>query len=119
MNYGSLFKSDINGLDLLSASLPLIPKKWLTFYTIKQEHVGKPWVIAQVVYNDYRLWWALMKANNLRIGMITRDSFRVTNNPYTDNIITDFSLGREIGIPSMDDINNYIATINNANSTGK
>lgn len=113
MKYGDLFKSDINGIDLVSASIPFEVKKWLTFYTIKQEHVGKPWVVAQAVYGDYRLWWVLMKANNLRIGFITRDTFRVRgNNRYSDNIVTDFSLGKVVGIPSIDDVNNYISKVN-------
>lgn len=113
MKYGDLFKSDTNGIDLLSASAPFKVTKWITQYTIKQEHVGKPWIIAQAIYGDYRLWWALMKANNLRIGYVTRDTFRVRdNNHYSDNIVTDFYLGRVIGIPSIDDVNNYISSVN-------
>lgn len=113
MKYGDLFKTDINGVDFLSASKPFTVTKWLTFYTIRQEHVGRPWVVAEAVYGDYRLWWALMKANNLRIGFVTRDTFRIrNNNHYSDNIVTDFSLGAVIGIPSINDINQYVSSLN-------
>jgi len=111
MTYGELFKSDSNGLDLLSARDAFT---YTSFNTIKipQMLVGKPWVIAQVQYGDFRLWWAIVKANNIRVPMIMRDSFRVSaNNSYTNNIITDFYLGRDIILPSIVDINTYIDKI--------
>jgi hypothetical protein len=108
MNYGDLFISDKEGLDLLSA-----PDEFelssLNVITITHELVGKPWVIAQLQYSDFRLWWAIAKANNVRIPMIMRDTFRIrTGKPNVDNIITDLYLGRVIVIPSLRDINNYV-----------
>lgn len=110
MTYGELFKSDKEGLDLLSANKPFEVTKFKTI-TIAGMFVGKPWVIAQVEYNDFRLWWAIAKANNIRTPMILRDSFRVTNNKYTDNIITDFYLNRQIIIPAISDVLDYINQI--------
>jgi hypothetical protein len=111
MNYGDIFVSDSQGLDFLSA-----PDKFdiqhSKIYSITQQFVGKPWVIAQVEYSDFSLWWAIAKANNVRIPMIMRDTFRVREGkPNVDNIITDFYLGRKIIIPSLTDINKYIEKI--------
>lgn len=108
MNYGDIFKSDSNGLDFLSAT----DKFEINGYkvtSIPQNMVGKPWVMAEVEYGDFRLWWAIMKANGLRIPMIQRDTFRVREGkPNTDNIITDFYVGRRIILPSINDINAYV-----------
>jgi len=111
MTYGDLFASDSNGLDFLSA-----PDKFnissVKTLVITQQIVGKPWVIAQLEYSDFRLWWAIAKANNVRIPMIMRDTFRVREGkPNVDNIITDLYLGRKIIIPSINDINSYIQQI--------
>lgn len=114
MKYGELFKSDKNGLDFLSAREPFTFTSAVTI-KIPMMFVGKPWVIAQVQYGDFRLWWAIAKANGIRTPMIMRDSFRASeNNSYTDNLITDFYLGRAIIIPSMADVNNYINKIKGA-----
>lgn len=111
MNYGDLFTSDKEGLDLLSSpdSFQITSSKVIT---ITQELVGKPWVIAQLHYSNFRLWWAIAKANNARIPMVLRDTFRIRDGkPNVDNIITDFYLGRKIILPSLSDINNYIIKI--------
>ncbi len=108
MNYGDLFLSDKEGLDLLSAPYPLETTSGTTL-TITHQLVGKPWVISQLQYSDMRYWWAIAKANNVRIPMIMRDTFRIrTGKPNVDNIITDLYLGRVIVIPSLRDINNYV-----------
>lgn len=111
MNYGDLFLSDKEGLDLLSA-----PDKFelssLNVITITHALVGKPWVIAQLQYSDFRLWWAIAKANNVRIPMVMRDTFRIRQGkPNVDNIITDLYLGRRIVIPSLTDINEYVIKV--------
>jgi len=114
MNYGDLFISDTNGLDLLSAPDEFYISVIKTL-TITHQLVGKPWVIAQLEYSDFRLWWAIAKVNNVRIPMVMRDTFRVREGkPNVDNIITDFYLGRKIIIPSINDINNYIEKIGKA-----
>lgn len=112
MNYGDLFKSDSAGLDLLSASSE-IPLNTFSYMTITEQLVGKPWVIAELQYSNFKLWWAIAKANKVRVPMIMRDTFRIrSGKPNVDNIITDFYLGRVIIIPSIQDINEYISTLN-------
>jgi hypothetical protein len=111
MNYGDIFTSDANGIDFLSATDAFKITSY-KIYTISLNIVGKPWVIAQLEYSDFRLWWAIAKANGVRIPMVMRDTFRVrVGKPNVDNIITDFYLGRKIIIPSLNDINNYIGQI--------
>lgn len=111
MNYGNIFIFGNGSLDLLSApdTLNISSAKVLT---ITQELVGKPWVIAQLQYSDFRLWWAIVKANNVRIPMVMRDTFRIRQGkPNVDNIITDLYLGRRIVIPSISDINEYVMKV--------
>ena len=111
MNYGDLFTSDSSGLDLLSApdTFKITSSK---IYTINQQTVGKPWVIAQLEYSDFRLWWAIAKVNNARICMVMRDTFRIREGkPAVDNIITDFYLGKQIIVPSLRDVLEYSKTI--------
>lgn len=111
MNYGDLFVYDKEGLDLLS-SPDTFELRSLNVLTITQQLVGKPWVIAQIQYSDFRLWWAIAKANNVRIPMVMRDTFRIRQGkPNVDNIITDLYLGRRIVIPSISDINEYILKV--------
>lgn len=108
MNYGDLFLFDNGSLDLLSAPDTLEVSS-TDMLTITHALVGKPWVIAQLQYSDFRLWWAIAKANNVRIPMVMRDTFRVRQGkPNVDNIITDLYLGRRIVIPSISDINEYV-----------
>jgi len=107
MTYGDLFLFDNGSLDLLSAPDEMKLSSANTL-TITQELVGKPWIIAQLQYSDFRLWWAIVKANNVRIPMVMRDTFRIRQGkPNVDNIITDLYLGRKIVIPSLTDINEY------------
>lgn len=116
MNYGDLFTTDTNGLDFLSAPDKMQLSSIKTV-TITHQMVGKPWVIAQLYYSDFRLWWAIAKANNVRVPMVMRDCFRIrNNNPVVDNIITDFYLGRKIIIPSQIDVNNYILKLQQSRS---
>jgi len=111
MNYGDLFVYDKGSLDLLSAP-DAFEVRSSTILTITQELVGKPWVIAQLQYSDFRLWWAIAKANNIRIPMVMRDTFRIRQGkPNVDNIITDLHLGKRIVIPSIADINAYIIKV--------
>lgn len=106
--YGDLFSFDRAGIDLLSAP-DTIKLTGYKITKIPQHMVGKPWVMAQIEYGDFRLWWAIIKVNHMRIPMILRDTFRVREGkPNVDNIITDFYLNREIVLPTIDDINEYI-----------
>jgi hypothetical protein len=109
--YGNLFATDSDGLDLLSAPDDMIINN-PRVYTITRPVVGRPWVIAQLEYNDFRLWWAIAKANKFRVPMLLRDTFRIRkNNLETDNIITDFYQGRMIILPSIEDINAYVLRV--------
>ncbi len=111
MNYGDLFIFGDGAMDLLSAP-DTFEVSSSVIHTITQELVGKPWVIAQLQYSDFRLWWAIVKANNVRIPMVMRDTFRIRQGkPNVDNIITDLHLGRKIVIPSISDINEYVIKV--------
>lgn len=114
MLYGELFKFEDGSLDLLSATDEFTLTSYKTI-TIPQHFVGKPWALAEVEYGDFRLWWAIVKANKMRIPMVMRDTFRIRDNkPNVDNIITDFYVNRKIIVPSYVDINNYITKVQGA-----
>lgn len=109
MKYGDIFNYDKYGVDLLSASTRFNPTASMKTVKISQEYAGKPWIIAEALYNDHRLWWAIAKVNNIRLPFICRDSFRINeDNSYSNNIITDFYYGRVIYIPTISDINAYV-----------
>jgi hypothetical protein len=115
MNYGDIFTfdNDTKSINFLSAREPFRPTNFKTM-KVPIEYVGKPWVFAYVYYGNHSLWWAIAKANDLRMPLLLRDVFRVRyGHVATDNIVTDFYLNRTIIVPSIEDIEEYVAKISN------
>ena len=113
MNYSNSFASNSQGIDYLSENEDI--SKYLiaggfSCYEIPENFAGKPWVFCQIKYKDYKYWYALCKFNNIRLPYLCRTSFRLDKeNPYQNNIITDFYEGRLIVVPIKSVLDEYMS----------
>lgn len=107
-----------NGLyDLLSDSFSFdFTEPPLAIHVVSQDGVGRPDLLAYSYYNNSDLWWAILKANNIRYpfkaSLVLRKAQYEQPNMH---LITDIYPGRSLMIPTINDINNHLNTVKGSN----
>lgn len=107
-----------NGLyDLLSDSVKFeFNEPPLAVHVVNQSGIGRPDLLAYSYYGNHDLWWAILKANNIRYPF--RASLVLRKSKFEDpnkHLISDIFPGAYIKIPTINDINNHLNIIKGNN----
>lgn len=103
-----------NGIyDLLSDSSDFeITESPIAIHFVTKNDVGRPDILALKYYNNHDLWWAILKANNIRYSFKASLVLRKAKYEQPDlHLITDIHYGRQLIIPTISDINLHLNTI--------
>lgn len=107
----SYLKKAENGLyDLLSDSVKFeFTEPPLVIHYITKDNTCRPDMLAYTYYGNSDLWWAILKANNIRYPFAASLVLRKKKYEQPDeHLITDMYYGRALMIPTISDINIHL-----------